>query len=331
AWMATTAALFLFAPRTAHAESTAFELAWSAPPECPSGKEIVDATRARLGASRSDEPPALLVQGTVTPEDGGFLVALAMKDTSGNPVGRRQVRVEGPTCSAVADATALVLAMIIAARPRGASPAVPLPDAPPPSVPVDSDSPAPPPPPPRRPEAAPLPPPPRRLVVGAAALVSRGVLPSMGAGLALRATYAPVPLFLLGIETSFEAGGSVEDATSEVRFMFAGGSALAGIQVVRGARVEIILTLNARAGVIRTSGTGFRSMQDGMRAIALAGPGVLLRAKLASSWFVEALPQAEAVLVRDRFHIRDGETVYPIHRPAPVAGRFSLGIAYEFR
>jgi hypothetical protein len=329
--MATTAAWFLFTPCTAHAEPTAFELAWSAPAECPSGKEIVDATRARLGASRSDEPAAILVQGTVTPEDGGFLVALAMKDTSGNPVGRRQVRVEGPSCSAVADATALVLAMIIAARPRGPAP-VPRPDAPSPSSgPVDSELPAPPPPPPQRPEAPPLPPPPRRLVLGAAALVSRGVLPSMGAGIALRATYAPVPLFLLGIEASFEAGGSVQDATSEVRFMFAGGSALAGIQVVRGARVELILTLNARAGAIRTSGTGFRSMQDGMRAIALVGPGVLLRAKLASSLFVEALPQVEAVLVRDRFHIRDGESVYPIHRPAPVAGRFSLGIAYEFR
>jgi len=97
--LATTVAWLLIVPRDAHAERTAFELAWSAPAECPSGEQIVEATRARLGRARAGELEALVVQGEVTPERGGFRVALALNDRSGNLVGKRQVHVEGPSCS----------------------------------------------------------------------------------------------------------------------------------------------------------------------------------------------------------------------------------------
>ncbi len=332
-WTATTAAWLSLVSATAHAEPTKFDIVWSAPAECPSGEQIVAATRARLGARPSEEAPALFVQGNVTPANGGFFVALVIEDVFGHPVGRRQVRVEGPDCSAVADATALVLAMIIASRPRESPVATTTEDPAPPPPPSSSVSTAPE---SKGPRAVPVrtprarPTPPRRVLFGASVIASHGVLPRAGFGLALRTAYSPSPPVFLAIETSFEDGGSLRDGTAEVNFQFAGGSALAGRRVLQAAQMELILTLHARGGVLRASGTGFRATQHDARPIAFVGPGALLRAKLAPSLFVEAFPLAEVVLIRDRFHLRDGEVVVPIHKPAPVAGRLSLGIAYEF-
>jgi hypothetical protein len=318
----------------AQAEPTTFELAWSAPGGCPSREAIVEATRARLGARPNEPRPTLFVQGTVTTVHDGFSVVLAMKDSSGRPVGEREVHVNGRRCSAVAEPTALVLAMIIAARPpddnNDGTPA-PVPNEPPTSEPE-----------PTRPESrnsaasiprerSPAKEPTRRLVLGAAGLASRGALPIGGIGVALRATYSPVPIFLVGLEASFEVGGSVRTGPGEVGFQLVGGSGLAGFQVLNAGRFELSLTLGARVGVIRTSPVGFGVIEADAHTIVLVGPGALFRARLTPALFLEALPQAEAVVVRDRFQIRDAETLYPIHRPSFVTGRFSLGIGYEFR
>ncbi|RYG64938.1 hypothetical protein EON77_19135 [bacterium] len=83
-----------------------------------------------------------------------------------------------------------------------------------------------------------------------------------------------------------------------------------------------------RAGAIRTSSTGFAVARSEASAAVLAGPGVLIRAKLAPHLFAEALPEIDGILIRDQFRIRDGEKL-DIHRPAPFGARLSLGFGYN--
>jgi len=342
--MVASAAGLLLASRSARAAPADFELTWSAPAGCPSRKAIVDATRARLGESRSGGPAELFVQGTVTAERGGFLITLALKDKLGHSIGEREVRVDGAQRRAVEEPAALLPALPSAPRradaPRPPQEAPPSPEAPDERSRVEPvDAPRPPPSEPTAPPATtgPVPSerptrtssPPSRVAIGVAGVASLGLLPDAGLGGALRATYARGPL-LVGLEASFESGGSVRAGTGEVGFQFVGASALFGLQVLRMPRVELSLTTALRAGVIRTSSTGFAVVRSETSAALLAGPGVLIRAKLAPHLFAEALPEIDGILIRDQFRIRDGEKL-DIHRPAPFGGRLSLGLGYEFR
>ncbi len=339
----------LASTRSAGAAGSDFELAWSAPEGCPSRQEIVDAARARLTESRRPAgPPDFFVQGTVTAELGGFLITLALKDELGRAGGEREVRVEGTQCKAVKEPAALLLALIIATRPRaesGNSPA-PLPEAPlpedapaAPSHVESGDAPSPPPTthPPAAVRAEPSAPaarssgvPPSRVSIAAAGVASLGLLPDAGVGGAIRATYARGSLLFVGLEASFEAGGSVRAGTGEVGFQFFGASALVGLPVLRTSHVEIVLAAQLRAGAIRTEPTGFAILRREVTTAALAGPVVLIRTKLAPNVFAEALPEIDAILIRDHFRIRDGDKL-DVHRPAPIGARLSLGLAYEFR
>jgi hypothetical protein len=100
---------------TAWASGASFELTWSAPATCPSNVAIVEATRARLGEETPDAAAQLFVNGTVQAVSGGVLVALVLRDVSGQAVGERELRVEGSDCAAIEEPVSLVLAMVIAA------------------------------------------------------------------------------------------------------------------------------------------------------------------------------------------------------------------------
>jgi len=345
-WMVSSALVLLASTRSARAAGSDFELAWSAPEGCPSRQEIVDAARARLSESRRPAvPPDFFVQGTVTAERGGFLITLTLKDELGRAGGEREVRVEGTQCKAVKEPAALLLALIIATRPRAESgertepPPSSDASAAPSHVESGDDAPSPPPTthPPATVRAEPSAPaarssgvPPSRVSIAAAGVASLGLLPDAGLGGAIRATYARGSLLFVGLEASFEAGGSVRAGTGEVGFQFFGASALVGLPVLRTSHVEIVLAAQLRAGAIRTEPTGFAILRREVTTAALAGPGVLIRTKLAPNVFAEALPGIDAILIRDHFRIRDGDKL-DVHRPAPIGARLSLGLAYEFR
>ncbi|WP_146651934.1 hypothetical protein [Labilithrix luteola] len=308
-----------------------FDLAWSAPEGCTSRERIVDATRARLAQSALDVPSELVVRGVVTKERGGFSVAIELKDVTGKGVGEREVHVEGVSCTGVEEATALVLAMMIAASPRP-EPApsterlerLPETDGgdgtPAPSQPQEPT-------PAKAPERARTS---RRLSLGIAGTASLGVLPGAGLGLTLRAAYSPGAILWLGLEATFESGGSIRAAERDVGFQFLHASAFAGVRVVRFAAVEVIVAAALRAGVIRVLPDGFAVVESEARAAVVGGPGALVRTRLAPHLFLEAFPGLDAVFVRDSFEIRDGAQV-PIHRPEPFATRLSLGLSYELQ
>jgi len=309
--------------------ATSFELAWSAPERCTSREGILDATRARLVQSHVDMPAELFVVGTVRKERGGYFVALQVKDAAGKAVGEREVFVEGTSCTAVEEAAALVLTMMIAAIPPP-EPA-PAPEEVEVKAPADAPAPATPP----KASSAPRAHEPSRkigrprLTLGAAAAASFGLLPDAGLGVALRAAYSPNPVVWLGLEATFEAGGSIRAAQREVGFQFLHAAAFAGARVLRIAVVEVIATAALRAGAIRVLPDGFAVVEREARAAVVGGPGALVRTRLAPHVFLEALPELDVVFIRDTFEIRDGAQV-PIHRPNPLAARLSLGFGYEF-
>jgi len=312
------------------ARAAPFDLAWSAPEGCPSRDEIVQATRARLGEQPSEARPELFVHGEVVAQDtGGFVVRLSMTDASGHALGEREVRVEQGSCSEVEAPTSLVLAMMIAvARPLRELPAYDEPHA----------EPTEPPPVASKPPVTRLPPPPaaaeaprHRLLLGAAGVASTGILPTVALGFGVRAAYAPGFGLLFGLEIAAEASRAVHVAGGEIGFQLFSASARVGLSILRTAGLELIPTVGARGALLRTTPTGFTAVHNEIRSTMLAGAGALVRAKIAPAVFVEALPELEAVLLRDRFRIREENKLYHIHRASVFEGRVSVGIAYEFR
>jgi hypothetical protein len=85
------------------AQSPVLELEWTAPPECPQRDTVLASVQRRLGAS----PPAPSLQARVTlvEQEGEFLLAL---ETQG---ARRELK--GPSCAELAEAGALILALLI--------------------------------------------------------------------------------------------------------------------------------------------------------------------------------------------------------------------------
>lgn len=324
------------------AASAPFELSWSAPAGCPSREAIVSATRARLHDGDSELPPELFVEGTVHEEKGGFVVSLVMHDASAHPAGARRLRMEEHDCKAIEKSTALVLAMMIAVARESAQvdhgtatpvaePAIvesPLSAAPAPVV----DA---------RPSEARGRPPPvvestaPRLVLGAAGVVSAGVLPNVGVGMGIRGTLAWRRLSL-GLEASFEDGGTVRatgggaGAGGDVGFMLYAATARVGFAVFETPRFSIAPTLGAAATLLRSSASGFTGAHDEGLPTVLLGAGMLARLRLGGALVLELLPEAEGVLVRDRFSLRGGGKLFLVHRPSAMAARMSLGVGYEF-
>src|SRR5262249_7336827 len=84
------------------------DLTWSGPEECPSGDEVLSSAGRLLSKFDSTEPP-LVAHGNVVTEPGGLRLEL---DTwPGDRLYRRTIH--APSCSQLADAAALILALLI--------------------------------------------------------------------------------------------------------------------------------------------------------------------------------------------------------------------------
>ncbi|WP_146647049.1 hypothetical protein [Labilithrix luteola] len=326
--------------RSTTAIAAPFDLAWSAPEGCPSRDAIVDATYAQLGEPRSDAAPELLVTGSVAKRGGGFTVTLSMTDAAGAPVGGREVPVDRPRCEDIFESTVLVLAMMIAvARPREATlPARPadqsevsaLPAAvAPPQQPAEAHKPTR----PARPKTPETPRP--RVFVGAAAIASRGLLPSTGVGVGVSASYMPNPLLLLGLDASFEqAVGDVHAGEGDVAFRLFRGGMRVGVSILRTKHIQVFPLIGASLGLIQNTPHGYEAHHYPLRSTFLVGPGALARVRLGSALFLDLSGAVEVVLVRDRFNAlvngANGALV-SVHRPSALAGRVGLGLGFDFR
>ncbi len=276
------------------------------------------------------------MRGTVTAEDGAFIVELQLKDPDGKDLGERRLRFDDKDCGALEEPTVLLLGMMItAASPHAVTSAVeravptamePAPDPPiPPSNagPPASERPA------RRRRAPPRELPSVPMTLGVGAVTSVGFLPNVGLGGAVRWT-AAFSAVLLGVEGGFETSWAVRVQGSDATFRFLNAGVFAGLSVLRSSAVELILPVGAQGGVVWASTTGLRVANDTMRIVAVVAAGALVRVALGPTLHFEALPDVRVPFIRDAFALRQGEQLIRIHETAPVEGRLMLGVGWRF-
>lgn len=117
---------------SARAGDSPLSLTWIVPPGCPTEAEVAADVTRRLAGSISARP--VLARAEVTVHKDSWRVVLSTQQSGAT--GRRVL--EGPTCAAVASATALILALTIdpQAAAQNASVPPPPPPRPPPPPPL---------------------------------------------------------------------------------------------------------------------------------------------------------------------------------------------------
>jgi hypothetical protein len=344
------------APAAAASAAAPIELRWTAPAGCPSEREVSNEIERLLGGPPDPSSPRhLRVEAAVSlAREGGLRVHLTTD--MGGSIGERDL--DAPSCAALAKAVALIVAFTFdpeAVAKRSPtrsealpppSPLAPTPAAPPPSAPSVASPTAsllaPRPPAPARPPArsAPPPLPPPRpgavsspsvrptFLLGAAAALSGGALPSLGlgagggVGLLLGRFRADVsaaywPDRRSSLATRPTAGGDVGLVSVDARACYA--ALLAPIELAPCAGFE--------AGSMEASGFGVKSPRSGaalwIAPLAEASAAVPLDRRFALRLDLGAL----APLRRPTFVL---ERVGSVHRASALVGRAVLAVEARF-
>lgn len=334
-WLAVIAGAIALRASTpiAHAqEATAvlartFDLRWSAPAECPSDTYV--ATQVTRLTSRTPEP-RLEVDGKAwRDESGRWRVALVTR--FGDDRGERIV--DADTCDHAADATALIVAMMIdpaGVRARLDTETKAVSSEPPSPPPADALAAQP----PRSPDRASTDSG-RELqgLVAAYGAVDAGALPRAGYGggaaLGIRVPLddgpSPVRLRAEGTFTFFPARRteSADGAPSaDVRLIT--GAARVGL--VYGMLVEVGPSVGYEIGSLAGEGVGVKRANNGaaLWQAALVGAGARWPAR--GPIGVRASAELVVPFARPEFELSDAA----IHRPSALGGRGTVGADFSF-
>lgn len=302
--------------REASAETPRVTLRWTAPEGCPAGTRVVAEVDRLLGGAGARPPKPLDVIATVTADaSAGLNVHI---ETAGEG-GTRVRELHAASCDALADATALILALMI--DPAAVT------SAPPP--------PAPPPPPPRpAPPAPPAPPPPSRhqprfhvvawvladggSLPGVSFAAEGGVAVSLGA-VRLEGGAAVFPVRAAVIPERPTTGGDISLIT---------GSVGACYGVVRGA-FEVGPCAAIELGRLHASGFGMTKPGEGNALWSAARPGVRLAWWPVARFGLALRADAAIPFERPNFVLKNVGTV-PVFRSGPAAGRLGVGAEVRF-
>lgn len=304
------------------------EIAWSAPPDCPTEAALLAETRAALRDSTAPGH-SVAARGAVRRTGDRWHVDLAVKSDQG--AGERSF--DADSCTELTSAVALIVALAvdptaappppaIAVIPASAAAEVPKPS--PPAAPAPSVA------------AVDMP----RLAVGAAGSLDVGSLPSPGAG-------AAVSLAVLYRRLRVEARGHVFggqriiDPASpaqgvDVSLAALGGRGCFAVLATdsvgdRGLAVSPCLGLQG----MRSGGAGFSAQATSLSNAAAwldATPGLLGTWNLARSFAVRLDLEGLVPLSRPRFVVvaPEGQVAGVLHRPASLGGRVDLGAELRF-
>jgi hypothetical protein len=259
----------------------------------------------------------------------GFRAVITVSNEAGVELGSREIRSAAPSCAAMDDDLALVIAVMI--DPEAAlAPPLPAAPAPPPEGPDGRSPPKPsaPPPPPRCVEPTAAPPPPSwrvSLQAGGAAML--GLLPRISGGVLIRSHVEP-PRFW-----AFEVGGVLFPAVEAQR-----GTVGASFQIAEAFVSICPLTLRAfgavlsacagvQVGSIEANGIGLAGasgqQEEALFDVALEGR---VRRRLAGPLVAGAGLGLAAPILRERFSYL-GQDLFTM---APVAGTVDLSVGVEF-
>lgn len=283
------------------------------------------------------------VKAVVSPGGDGYVVELSARH--GDAVDQR--RFDAPRCAALANATALVVAvalrpMVVAgslAPPPVQSP-TPVPSPVPDDAEVEPESEAPPTTPspdePTEARAEPLPPErPRRRIrprvgLGLSLGPGIGVLPSVSAeirgSVALRLARWNVGVFAMFWTPSSTAVDASVAVPSRIEARMIGGG-VRGCHTWSRGRLEIPLCAGLAGGAMRAFGRGAEVLPRVERAPWIAaeagsGLGLALGPRVSLGLSLDAI----AALARPGFDIRMGPSSIAVFRASPLGGRASLGV-----
>lgn len=324
----------------AEAAGSGPELRWEAPAGCPDEaqlRERLDGMLARASPERRDAPQLRAHARVQETSPGRFTLALEITTRDG--VSARAI--EAASCVELADATALLIAMMIdpAAAIDAEPPPLPPPPPPPPTDVPEETEPSPPPtteaPPTEHApeEAAPHPPPERppatRAAIGADLALGGAGLPGFGAGFGLSVavlrTHLRGELFGRTHLPRTRALPGLEEGGAAVRYQLAGGG-VRGCGVGRvgaRARVELFGCLGVELGAMRGEGIDLpvSASRTLLWAAALVTPG--LAVALAPRLALVARADLGVALARPRFAVLNYGDVY---RAPPLSYVVSLGL-----
>jgi hypothetical protein len=203
---------------------TSYSLSWArgdGAEGCPSARALAADVEQRLGRKVFDSSAEQAFEVQVTKSSGRYHSDVFVRDADGRPLGQRALESDEPDCSAVFNATALAIALVIdpeaASREPKTSPAMAAFEALPPAPPA----PVPPPPPPPAPEPKHASPVPARAhtptSIAARAELSGALVPDISTGLALVFMARPDERFGFSVTAGYTAprpargGGGVYD------------------------------------------------------------------------------------------------------------------------
>ncbi|APR75317.1 Hypothetical protein A7982_00663 [Minicystis rosea] len=328
-------------------------LRWSAPEGCPAGARVVAEVDRLLGESGARPPTPLEVSAVVTDDPAG---GLRVRLDAGNA---RVRELHAASCEALADATAVILALMIdPTAVASAPPAAPAPAAPSSAAPSASAVPAAPPSPPSAPPApASAPPAP----ASAAPSVSTAPDTSRAAAPPSTRSRVPAPRFHLlawaladvgslpGV--SFAAGGTAALSLGAFRFELGAGvwpsraatspqRATAGgdISLVAGAAgacysllapgaFELAPCLAFELGRIHAAGYGVTMPGEGSALWSALKPGARFAWSPVSRVALVLRLDAAVPFARPSFVLSN---LGPVHRSGPLAGRAGCGVELTF-
>jgi hypothetical protein len=298
------------------------ELAWIADPSCPSGEAVVSAVERLV---RGSPPREVVVARGEVVHEGSWRVSLETR--SGDRLGKRTI--EAASCEQLADATALILALMIdpSAALRQPEPGAPHPPAPPP-VAGEASRPAPEPPVPAPPE--PRPPRPRAsLFLAVAAVGDVGTLPapaigaSASGGLSAGAYRFTVDIGAFPVQES----RLVQHPQDGADFRLITGALVACRSWIAFWRVHAGPCLGAELDALWAQGFGVDRPRGGLaRWGALLGGG-LVEAPVAGPASVELRVAGTVPFARPPFYFDDIATLY---RPSAAALRVHFAASLRF-
>jgi hypothetical protein len=304
-------------------------LHWAAPSECPAEGAVRAEMDRLLGPSSARPPAPIPVAATVSLEDQGEWHVRLETPGDGAP---RIREIHAATCAAIADATALILAMMIDPEAASAAPPSPAKSPPvaltpppiaPPRVPVEAPRSPPPPPPITPPPATPT-----SLRIAALAGLDTASLPELAASLALGASFvygaqrfeagiAYYPSRKGTVAARPGTGGNVDLLTGSVGTCRHFGS---------GA-IEVGPCVGVELGRLHASGFGVSNPGEGSTLWAAVQGGGVLSVRIVSRLALVLRLGATAPLLRPSFVL---ENVGAVYRPPAVTARGSGGVELIF-
>lgn len=307
----TTIALAMLAtPSFAADADTALRLRWAAPSGCPSTESVRDAT-LRAAALRQAPGDVLEADAHVEPSSDGSRWRVRLVTHRGGNTGEREL--EATTCSGIAEATAVILALALVQ-----------PDSPTPEPPPQEDAPSKlaPEPAPRRLTAAPP-----AFALGASLAADSTSLPAAALGGSLTIAWTPGRVRLEVDGRRWAAQSGTDGTGAGARFTLSSLGGRGCYAALRAGGFDLGPCAGADAQLVSANGFGADTNFARSAAWASIAAGALARLAVTSWLGVRARAEGAMPLSRPTFIVENRGTV---HRAAPIGLAGSIGLEANF-